>query len=330
MNTGSSVALSSNANKQVTQLRKGDVVEVRSAQEILATLDHEGMVDGLPFMPEMIPLIGKQFKVSRRAEKTCMDYPDAHTFRKFRDNDVVFLEDLRCSGEAHGDCQRGCSLFWKEAWLRKVSDTKESKSVGGDTGDTDELRKRLKTKGLDGRFICQSSMLETATDHLPVIGRLKVSITEVQVGNRTLPEMFYIYLKGAFWKLISKTYGKHGRGTLEKTPAESLDLQPGEWVEVKSYGEICKTIDKMGKNRGLTFEQDMRLFCGKKFRVRKRLDRFIREDNGHIINLTNTVFLEGVNCHCVYATGGCPRAEPYWWREIWLKRVSPPMDKKSN
>ena len=35
-------------------LKAGDVVEVRSREEILGTLDSHGRLDGLPFMPEKI------------------------------------------------------------------------------------------------------------------------------------------------------------------------------------------------------------------------------------------------------------------------------------
>ena len=34
-------------------LRVGELVEVRSEDEILATLDVDGELEGLPFMPEM-------------------------------------------------------------------------------------------------------------------------------------------------------------------------------------------------------------------------------------------------------------------------------------
>src|SRR4051794_17968284 len=30
------------------------------------------------------------------------------------------LNYLRCDGSAHGGCQAGCRLYWKEAWLRRV------------------------------------------------------------------------------------------------------------------------------------------------------------------------------------------------------------------
>ena len=49
----------------------GDLVEVRSAEEILATLDEHGNLEGLPFMPEMLAYCGKQMRVDKVAHKTC-------------------------------------------------------------------------------------------------------------------------------------------------------------------------------------------------------------------------------------------------------------------
>ena len=52
-------------------LKPGDVVEVRSPAEILATLDDDATLDAMPFMPEMLRHAGKRFTVSRRVEKIC-------------------------------------------------------------------------------------------------------------------------------------------------------------------------------------------------------------------------------------------------------------------
>ena len=51
------------------ELRPGDMVRVRTAEEILATLDDEGTVEGIPFMPEMIPNVDRHYRVSKRIEK---------------------------------------------------------------------------------------------------------------------------------------------------------------------------------------------------------------------------------------------------------------------
>ena len=50
-------------------LSAGDWVEIRSKDEILATLDKNGRLDGLPFMPQMFKWCGRQFKVQKRCMK---------------------------------------------------------------------------------------------------------------------------------------------------------------------------------------------------------------------------------------------------------------------
>ncbi len=41
-------------------------MEVRSKEEILRTLDENGRLDGMPFMPEMLEFCGKRFQVFKR------------------------------------------------------------------------------------------------------------------------------------------------------------------------------------------------------------------------------------------------------------------------
>jgi len=78
-------------------LRAGDWVEVRSVEEILATLDDLGSLDGLPFMPEMLQYCGRRFQVFKSAHKTC---DTIATYRNRRMNNAVHLEGLRCDGAA--------------------------------------------------------------------------------------------------------------------------------------------------------------------------------------------------------------------------------------
>src|SRR5258705_198295 len=33
---------------------------------------------------------------------------------------AVHLDGVRCDGSAHGGCQAGCLMFWKDAWLKKA------------------------------------------------------------------------------------------------------------------------------------------------------------------------------------------------------------------
>ncbi len=48
--------------------RPGEIAEIKSAPEILATLDAEGKLDGLPFMPEMLDYCGQTVTVYKRAD----------------------------------------------------------------------------------------------------------------------------------------------------------------------------------------------------------------------------------------------------------------------
>lgn len=113
---------------------------------------------------------------------------------------------------------------------------------------------------------------------------------------------------------------RHLAGSLKRTPLGSLNLQPGEWVEVKSESEIVQTLDEKNRNRGLLFDFTLCKYKGR-YRVRNRLDKMIIESTGKMFNLQGTVVLEEVNCLCNKVFGGCPRQDPVYWREIWLKRV---------
>src|SRR5215213_6054685 len=93
--------------KHAAGLRIGEVVRVKSVDEILATLDENGRLDALPFMPEMLRFAGQQFPVYRRAIKAC---DTANWTGMHRMHNAVHLEGLRCDGSAHGGCQAGCLL----------------------------------------------------------------------------------------------------------------------------------------------------------------------------------------------------------------------------
>lgn len=314
-------------------LRAGDWVEVLSPEQVQATLDGDGTLAGLPFMPEMARLCGRRFRVARRVEKTCHDVHQGGA-REFRGNDVVQLADVRCTGAQHGDCNRQCVIFWKEAWLCRVAgeaaesladtDVGQScsgQSCSGHSPPIDALCQQLITIDLQGRYICQSSQLAQASALLSTPQRLRKVVREVQVGNRSVWQAVGVLLWTTYWKGRAKCWGKRPAGPCQQTPQESLHLQPGEWVEVKSFEEIRATLNARGLNRGLSFEADMRPHCGKRFRVHSRLDKMVLEENGELYQTRNTVILEGINCGCYFSWGGCGRGERMYWREIWLKRV---------
>src|SRR5262245_53466166 len=113
--------------------RSGDWVRVRSKQEILKTLDQDGRLDKLPFMPEMFAFCGQRFRVFKRAHKTC-DPVFTGLARKI--NDTVHL-GTRCNGDSHGGCQAGCLIFWKEAWLEPAFDDPGNGTISVQTDAVD-------------------------------------------------------------------------------------------------------------------------------------------------------------------------------------------------
>ena len=101
----------------VLDLRVGELVEVRSEPEILATLDENGELEDLPFMPEMLQFCGQRFRVGKLALKLC---DTINWTGMYRMRHAVHLQGVRCDGQAHGGCQAGCLVYWKEAWLKRV------------------------------------------------------------------------------------------------------------------------------------------------------------------------------------------------------------------
>jgi hypothetical protein len=293
-------------------------VEVKAPDEILQTLDAEGTLDHLPFMPEMVEFCGKRFQVSRRVVKTCFS-GTISTMRGFRRNDVVTLDGLRCSGAAHDGCQKACMIFWRDAWLRKVQDASVQSKV--DSGGIERLRTRLKTMTGPTTYFCQASELLKATKPLSRWERFGKCVSEVRAGNCSALQMLERLGIWLVWRIRRKVLGQYARGSNKSTPVESLNLQPGESIEVKSMRSIKETLNETGRNRGLYFSPDMRLLCGGRHRVKGRIDKIVVDGTGEMRQLRNTVYLEGSLCGCAStAFGGCSRSEFVYWREIWLRR----------
>ena len=91
----------------VLGLKVGDLVEVRSPEEIRATLDENGELAGLPFMPEMLAFCGRRLTVHKVAHKSCDNI--ARTGLR-RMTEAVHLTESRCDGSSDGGCENACSL----------------------------------------------------------------------------------------------------------------------------------------------------------------------------------------------------------------------------
>jgi hypothetical protein len=104
--------------REKLNLKQGDLVEVRSAKEILATLDSRFKLRGLTFTPEMMKFCGKRLRVYKKLDKIILEATGE--LRRIK-SPTVLLEGVFCDGSAHGGCSRSCFCFWREEWLKKVS-----------------------------------------------------------------------------------------------------------------------------------------------------------------------------------------------------------------
>ncbi|MGH7745270.1 MAG: hypothetical protein ACREQ5_10800 [Candidatus Dormibacteria bacterium] len=304
--------------KSTTRLFPGDLVEVKSRNEILETLDADGTLEKLPFMPEMIEHCGKRFRVSRRVVKICTSGAGS-TMRAFKNDDVVFLEGLRCSGTDHDGCQKACMILWREAWLRKIED--DAVQSGAIPANSERLRGRLKTTTGPSTYFCQASELLKAAEPLSRRERLTKCLSDIRAGNCNALEMSQRIATWLFWRIRRVLLGTYARGNNKSTPVDSLNLAAGETVEIKPMQNIVQTLNQTAHNRGLWFSPDMRLLCGEQKKVERRIDKIIVDGTGEMRQLRNTVYLEGSMCGCAHvAFGGCSRCEFVYWREIWLCR----------
>jgi hypothetical protein len=318
-------------------LKPGELVRVRPASQIFSTLDADGALDGMPFMPEMRQHCGRSFRVGQRSDKTCAG--DGVVRRM---HNTVHLAGVRCDGAAHGGCQAACLMFWKEAWLERVASDNSADQTPPDGDDEEFVARTLMpaTRAEEGRYRCQATEIPRASTTLrfretdqyvndvrnwslrKIVRGLVIEALNLwqSFSRRHLPKAL-VYAEGRPYPFI--------RGPLERgtTPSRKLDLQPGELVRVRSKAEIEATLDHTNYNRGLSFDGEMVQYCGRLARVQARVSRLIEESNGEMIEIgSDCIILEGVICGGDYHRF-CPRGIYPYWREIWLERAEgPPRD----
>jgi hypothetical protein len=339
--------------------RAGELVEVRTKEEILSTLDKNGQLDNLPFMPQMFEYCGKQLRVYKRAHKTC-DTVNRSSGRTMAS--AVHLEGVRCDGAAYGGCQAGCLIFWKEAWLKRPSgsqrslarlahrDNSESEAPDGRCSEADVWAgTRNGDDGNDPTYVCQTTRLPAATGELSPWD-IRQYIEDYRSGNVDLKTMLAAFLYATYNNTINLGIGvgailrwfydrfqalrggvpyPRRRGKIpegQPTPAVTLNLRPGELVRIKSYREILDTLNTTNKNRGLCFDAEMVPFCGGTYRVRTLVGRFLNEKTGKMMVMKNErIVLDEVFCRSCYSEERyfCPRSIYSFWSEAWLERVAP-------
>jgi len=345
-------------------LNAGDWVEVRSKQEILRTLNANGRLNGLPFMPQMFQYCGKRLKVFKRAHKTC---DTIHNTGGRALADAVHLDDVRCDGEAYAGCGTACLIFWKEAWLKRVdapgakgaASPPQQRAADDLTPTCTEEQVQAGTVAADStdedpRYACQATDLLRATTPLPWWDSRQY-LEDYSSGNFSLSQLLSGLVFAscrAFINRVGYPTGKRDalirvydwvqrlRGGVEfprkvgrvpagdKTPLIQLGLRPGEYARLKSFNEILDTLDSNNKTRGLYFDVEEVPYCGGTYRVRSHVERIIDERTGRPVPIKSggAVTLENVWCRACYSQNRlfCPRAVLPFFRETWLERRAAP------
>lgn len=346
-------------NQESLKLKAGAFVEVLTKEEILKTLDDNGQLDGMPFMPEMFAFCGKRLKVFKRAHKTC---DTVFPVRGRRVKRAVHLE-TRCDGLAHGGCQAGCLLFWKEAWLKPIGDGSSGDAAASRAADLgnrgqsppakcseENVWARTQSSSQHGEaptYVCQATRLPYATTNLEWWD-IRQYVEDYSSGNVSLWRILRGFVYSMYYNLSMAGLGlgrpmrwfyntfhalwgaskfPRNAGSVpegQPTPEGVLDLQPGELVRVKSHDEILQTINASSRNRGLLWDAEMVPYCGGTYRILKRVTKIIDEKTGKMQEFRNPcLILDSVICQAFYSGCRmfCPRSIYPYWRELWLERL---------
>lgn len=303
------------------QLLVGDIIEIRSFEEIRRTLDSKGCLDGMPFMPEMIPHCGKKFRVFRCVDKV-YDYGGKKNLRRLRD--TVLLTGLRCDGNAHDSCQAACYLMWKSAWLKPSSYEAIQKSSTSVEDSNWLQRLAYQDKKNERCYMCQYTQVVPASSPMS-LWDIRQDLRPVVFGNVTL-RAFLVAIFTRLFNFIQTVRGGSSypdiilTGNAYKSTAE-LKLQPGERVKISDKEVIAANLNSNYRNFGLLFvEEEMLRYSNNTYPVLMRVERIIDDKTCRMLQMkTPGIVLEGVH---VSGEGlrFCPQSDYPYWREAWLER----------
>lgn len=103
--------------KTTLELAPGDLVRIKSAQEISQTLDPRGKNAGLAFRPVMVPYCGGEYRVVKRVNRIIS--PETGRMLRLGGNCVI-LDGVVCTGEVRRFCPRMVYTYWRDIWLTRV------------------------------------------------------------------------------------------------------------------------------------------------------------------------------------------------------------------
>ena len=122
-------------------LKEGELVRVKSGDEILATVDELLVNRGMGFHPEMMPIAAKRFVSTQRVQKLINE----------KTGQLVELKDpvpragrrrlCRAATRDRSTVPRACPPYWREIWLERAE--APAAPSPGQAGDHDDQLRRL-------------------------------------------------------------------------------------------------------------------------------------------------------------------------------------------
>ena len=85
--------------------------------------------------------------------------------------------------------------------------------------------------------------------------------------------------------------------------------------------KIKDTLDEKGFYKGMIFIDDMVQFCGKTYKVFKRVNKLYMHRDKQMQKCRGVVLLDGVLCHGYEAEIDCDRTCFFFWKEAWLEKI---------
>lgn len=100
-------------------LRPGELVRIKSKEEILKTLNQDLLNRGMGFEEEMSRYCGQTARVLSRVDR-CIDERTGRMLRM--KSSCIILDGIVCAGAYSVSCPRQFLPFWREIWLERVKE----------------------------------------------------------------------------------------------------------------------------------------------------------------------------------------------------------------
>lgn len=123
-----------------------------------------------------------------------------------------------------------------------------------------------------------------------------------------------------FQKFSKKESKDLKRNIYIQSERDGYNFQPGDYVLVRSKGEIIASLNMWGELKGCAMMENMWQYCDTVQRIKKQVTRFVDERDYHVKKCSGIYILEDLICEGTTYFGPCDRSCFYFWREEWLRK----------